>query len=261
MDYETGPAKKYVRILAYREWAQQAAQQIADAASDTWHVTMLNNKASGEEYGADRVDAVLAIGWSWEVKPPPGEAPILIFHPSALPRYRGGSPIQNQIINGETVSALTIFEATGTFDAGPIFWQRAFSLDGSLDAVLGRIRDASVEGGVAALDAIRDGTYATVPQPPTDGEWRQWSRRQPHEAEVTPEMLATMGTLALYNFIRCQQPPYPQAFMRGNDGSTLLLTARLPTREDLAMYGVNAQSRPPGWRDSVKAAQARQVPE
>ena len=28
-----------------------------------------------------------------------------MLHPSPLPKYRGGSPIQNQIINGEKKSA------------------------------------------------------------------------------------------------------------------------------------------------------------
>jgi methionyl-tRNA formyltransferase len=33
----------------------------------------------------------------------------ICLHPSPLPKYRGGSPIQHQIINGEVDSAVTFF--------------------------------------------------------------------------------------------------------------------------------------------------------
>ena len=62
-----------------------------------------------------------------------------MLHPSPLPKYRGGSPIQNQIINGEKNSAVTLFKMTRNLDDGDIYKQIPFSLKGSLDDIFNRI--------------------------------------------------------------------------------------------------------------------------
>jgi methionyl-tRNA formyltransferase len=49
----------------------------------------------------------------------------LCFHPSLLPRYRGGSAINWQLIRGETESGVTVFWPDAGIDTGPILLQRA----------------------------------------------------------------------------------------------------------------------------------------
>jgi methionyl-tRNA formyltransferase len=48
----------------------------------------------------------------------------LCFHPSLLPRYRGGSAINWQLIRGETESGVTVFWPDAGIDTGPILLQR-----------------------------------------------------------------------------------------------------------------------------------------
>ena len=48
----------------------------------------------------------------------------LCFHPSLLPRYRGGSAIPWQIIRGETRTGVTVFWPDAGIDTGPILLQR-----------------------------------------------------------------------------------------------------------------------------------------
>jgi len=45
---------------------------------------------------------------------------ILNIHPSLLPKYRGPSPIQTQILNGETETGVTIMKIDDQVDHGPI---------------------------------------------------------------------------------------------------------------------------------------------
>ena len=75
-------------------------------------------------YGADL--GVLA--YVTQIVPPPVfEAPRLgsiCFHPSLLPRYRGGSAIPWQIIKGETRTGVTVFWVDTGIDTGPILLQR-----------------------------------------------------------------------------------------------------------------------------------------
>src|SRR6185369_16519308 len=48
----------------------------------------------------------------------------LCFHPSLLPRYRGGSAIAWQLIRGETKSGVTVFWPDAGIDTGAILLQR-----------------------------------------------------------------------------------------------------------------------------------------
>lgn len=50
------------------------------------------------------------------------------LHPSLLPKYRGSTPIQSAILNGETETGTTIFQITAKMDAGPIFRQEKLSI-------------------------------------------------------------------------------------------------------------------------------------
>lgn len=45
---------------------------------------------------------------------------ILNIHPSILPKYRGASPIQSQIINGETKTGVSVIKMDAKMDHGPI---------------------------------------------------------------------------------------------------------------------------------------------
>jgi methionyl-tRNA formyltransferase len=53
----------------------------------------------------------------------------LNIHPSLLPRWRGASPIQHAILNGDTETGISIIEMTEDLDAGPIVAQRTIPID------------------------------------------------------------------------------------------------------------------------------------
>lgn len=53
---------------------------------------------------------------------------IINTHPSALPKYRGASPIQNAILNGEKKTATTIMNITEKVDAGDILMQEEIEI-------------------------------------------------------------------------------------------------------------------------------------
>jgi methionyl-tRNA formyltransferase len=50
-------------------------------------------------------------------------APILNVHPSLLPRWRGASPIQAALLNGDTETGVSIIQLVQALDAGPILLQ------------------------------------------------------------------------------------------------------------------------------------------
>lgn len=48
---------------------------------------------------------------------------ILNIHPSLLPKYRGASPIETAILNGDTDFSVSIMKLVKKMDAGPIYFQ------------------------------------------------------------------------------------------------------------------------------------------
>lgn len=87
-------------------------------------------------------------------------------HASLLPKYRGASPIQWSIINGDSETGVTIMHMAAGLDTGDIILQRTLPLDGTETA--GSLYDALTElsGPVLleALDKIEDGTAERIPQ-------------------------------------------------------------------------------------------------
>ena len=91
---------------------------------------------------------------------------IINIHPSLLPKYRGPSPIESAIINGDTKTGVTIMQLQKAMDAGPIYIQEELPLRGNetqskLYETLGRI---GAELLVATLPKITDGTLQPYTQ-------------------------------------------------------------------------------------------------
>jgi len=51
------------------------------------------------------------------------------LHPSLLPLYRGPTPIQSSLLNGDHLTGVTIFRLTGRMDAGPILAQEELPIE------------------------------------------------------------------------------------------------------------------------------------
>lgn len=91
------------------------------------------------------------------VPPAVFEAPRLgsvCFHPSLLPRYRGGSAIPWQIIRGETRTGVSVFWVDPGIDTGPILLQREAAI-GPDDTAASLYYNTLFPLGVAAvIDAV-----------------------------------------------------------------------------------------------------------
>lgn len=57
------------------------------------------------------------------------------IHPSLLPKYRGASPIQTALLNGDTVSGITIQKMALKVDSGDILLQHKFNISDKDDAI------------------------------------------------------------------------------------------------------------------------------
>jgi len=212
-----------MRILCcgYREWAFDIYMRICsdDCFPNTHFIT------SKEEFSQEKVfeinpELILWYGWSWMI---PEEIVekfyCVMLHPSPLPKYRGGSPIQNQIINGEKESAVTLFKINKDIDAGDIIYQEPFSLEGDLKEVLSRI----VKVGSHLTNKMIYNFYNLDLQKQDHEKATLYKRRQPKESEILLEDFNDLTAEQVHDKIRCLQDPYPNAFIRCKDGSKLFL--------------------------------------
>ncbi|MDD3276674.1 MAG: methionyl-tRNA formyltransferase [Kiritimatiellales bacterium] len=88
------------------------------------------------------------------------------LHPSLLPRYRGSSPIQWALANGDTATGVTILYVSEKMDAGDIILQREIPIDPeatsfTLEPVLA---EAGAQLLMEAVEQIRAGTVQRHPQ-------------------------------------------------------------------------------------------------
>jgi methionyl-tRNA formyltransferase len=91
----------------------------------------------------------------------------LCFHPSLLPKYRGGSAIPWQLIKGETRTGVTVFWTDAGIDTGPILLQREASVGADDTAGSLYYQTLFPLGVQACLDAVKlvqDGNAPRVAQ-------------------------------------------------------------------------------------------------
>jgi len=91
---------------------------------------------------------------------------IINIHPSLLPLYRGPSPIETAIVNGDTRTGVSIMKLTAEMDAGPVYAQEPYELDGT-ETAPELYETLSALGGrmlVETLPSIIEGNLLPTPQ-------------------------------------------------------------------------------------------------
>lgn len=125
------------------------------------------------------------------------------FHPSLLPKYRGGSAMNWAIINGETETGITIHQIDEGVDSGPIILQEKVPIDPD-DSVktlyFGKIYPLGVKMVAEAVRLIREGKAKPVPQDESQATF------QPVIKEKDVGIDWTKPTQVIYNLIRGSDP-------------------------------------------------------
>ncbi len=143
--------------------------------------------------------------WSWIV---PDEIiknyQCICIHESNLPKFRGGSPLQNQIIRGIKKTKSTAFLMNDKLDAGKILLQKDLSLDGPLNEIFLRMEKNNYD----LITKIIQGKFKLSSQ---KGKPSFYNRRKPSQSELKN---LNHSKLYLHNFIRMLADPYPNAFIK-----------------------------------------------
>ena len=191
-------------FCAYRDWALKLFQKLKKKYPDMYLLSS-PKKLTINYLKRKKPEIIFFPDWSWII---PNEIisnyKCICFHESNLPKFRGGSPIQNQIIRGVTKTKTTAFIMNEKIDAGDIILQKNLSLEGSIQEIFSRMS----ENDYSLILKIMNGRYKRKKQ---SGKPTTYSRRKPKESELKS---LNHSIRYLYNFIRMLEDPYPNAFIR-----------------------------------------------
>ncbi len=87
-------------------------------------------------------------------------------HPSMLPKYRGATPIQTALLNGDKVTGVTIMKTDVGMDDGDIILQREVEIldDDDYNSLMPKLADVGAELLINALEEIENKTVKFTKQ-------------------------------------------------------------------------------------------------
>jgi UDP-4-amino-4-deoxy-L-arabinose formyltransferase / UDP-glucuronic acid dehydrogenase (UDP-4-keto-hexauronic acid decarboxylating) len=137
--------------------------------------------------------------------PPAG---CLNLHGSLLPKYRGRSPINWVLVNGEKETGVTLHYMTPRPDDGDIVGQK--KIDISIEDTAKTLHEKAAEAAVLLLDEVLPQLKAgRAPRSPQDqAKATYWGGRTPEDGEID----WTRSAAEVRNLVRAVTRPYPGAY-------------------------------------------------
>ncbi|MBL0446934.1 methionyl-tRNA formyltransferase [Aeromonas veronii] len=124
------------------------------------------------------IDLIFFPHWSWVVPDEYIEEFICIcFHSTPLPYGRGGSPIQNMVLNQHKATQVVALKMTKQLDAGPVYLRKEVSLLGGGEEVFRRIYKTIISMMNSLLVEL------PIPQP-QDGDVVIFKRRRKEQSRL-----------------------------------------------------------------------------
>lgn len=128
------------------------------------------------------------------------------FHCSKLPKFKGGSPIQNQIIRGVNKTKLSAFRVNEKLDSGDICLSKNLSLSGNAHDILKRIEHIALKEIKNSLLKPKLNYKKQI------GKSLFYKRRS---SELSKIPLSIKNINKIYDFIRMLDAEgYPKSFLK-----------------------------------------------
>lgn len=135
------------------------------------------------------------------------------LHAGKVPKYRGGSPLNWQIINSEKKIEISVLKMTSKLDAGPVYDYKNFDLKPSHDilSVHQKVNKIFPKMVLKTIKKIKKGIKPKKQNKDNNKNFY----RQRHEADGLI-IWTRMDSLQVFNFVRAITLPYPGAYYYNN---------------------------------------------
>ena len=200
---------KKILCVGYRSWALNIYKDLKRNKKNKILIISSKKNFSKKLIQKFKPDIILFYSWSWNVNEQiTKKFKSYMLHPSPLPKFRGGSPIQNQIIRGIKKSKLTLFRMNNILDGGNILVQMPLSLEGSISQIFNRMHKI----GFNITKKFLNNHYKEKKQNLSRGSF--FKRRSPKESEIFLNDIKKKSSIYLFNKIRMLDDPYPNAYIK-----------------------------------------------
>ena len=126
-------------FCAYRNWSLKLYEKLLDM-DDNFVLIKSPKKLTNSFVKKLNPEFIFFPDWSWIIpKKITDNYKCVCLHESNLPKFRGGSPLQNQIIRGITKTKTTAFFMSNGIDEGDIILQKNLSLKGKIEDIFLRM--------------------------------------------------------------------------------------------------------------------------
>lgn len=147
-------------------------QEALKHSVEIWQPESINNPSFIKQLENSKVDLMIVIAYGQKISDDVLKIPskgCINAHPSLLPKYRGASPVNYAILNGDKKTGITIFKIVNKMDAGDIIKQVVIDIKDDetfieLDSRLS-IESACIMQSI--LDDIEKGLIKLIPQDET----------------------------------------------------------------------------------------------
>lgn len=112
---------------------------------------------------------------------------IINVHPSLLPRYRGPSPIESAIKNGDDITGVSIMQLVAAMDAGPVYVATQYPLSGTETSpeLYQMLADRGTQLLIDVLPTIIDGSLQPQPQDQSQATYCQLLSKADSHLDLT----------------------------------------------------------------------------
>lgn len=215
-----------MRILfcGYRDWALGALEKLSDRSGNVFDLAQTPDELAWHTHDTD-YELILVVGWSWKIPDEVLDKSYVVgMHPSDLPDYAGGSPLQNQILAGIEETNASLFRLTSKFDAGSILGKTKIDLRGHISDVFAELTRVTV----VLLDDLVE-KFPLIEEIPQVGSGNHVRRLKPEHSKLRNPIGSLDGCLLkpltckeMWDFIRCREDPYPNVYFEDETGRLVI---------------------------------------
>jgi methionyl-tRNA formyltransferase len=123
--------KSYV-LLSEKKWHDSLFQKLSGTVNGKWHRIKEKKDFNLTNLSVLQPDIIFIPHWSYIIPESIFEKyECIVFHMTDLPYGRGGSPLQNLILEGNTKTKISAIRVTKGIDEGPIYCKEDIDLSGT----------------------------------------------------------------------------------------------------------------------------------
>ena len=200
---------KNIVIATVKSWNINNAHKLASQLKGSYKVHIITSTGELNLNTLEKIDPefIFFPHWSWIIKEDIFlKYNCVVFHMTDLPFGRGGSPLQNLILEKVYQTKISALKVVQQLDAGPVYMKKELDIStGSAEEIFKKISEIVYS---QMIPFILENNPEPVAQ---EGEPTFFRRRKPEQSNIENNKIDTMTEL--YDFVRmldCEG--YPRAY-------------------------------------------------